>query len=88
MTIAEEELFGALRELMEASQAMVEAQHGNDQDIWVISDRYDDSSVPRTRRRTPVLRGGATRKMRAGPSKSVCRSRLQTTSSCMGKEPL
>ena len=43
MTIAEEELFGALRELMEASQAMVEAQHGNDQDIWAISDRYDDA---------------------------------------------
>ena len=43
MTISEEELFGALRELMEASQAMVEAQHGNDQDIWAISDRYDDS---------------------------------------------
>ena len=43
MTIHEEELFGALMELTEASQAMVEAQHGNDQDIWVISDRYDDA---------------------------------------------
>ena len=30
-------------ELMEASQAMVEAQHGNDQDIWAISDRYEDA---------------------------------------------
>ncbi len=47
MTIAEEELFGALMELTEASQAMVEAQHGNDQDIWVISDRYDDGIGPR-----------------------------------------
>ena len=28
MTISEEELFGALMELTEASQAMVEAQHG------------------------------------------------------------
>ncbi len=25
--------------------------------------------------------------MRAGPSKPVCRCRLQTTSSCTGKEP-
>ncbi len=43
MTIPEEELFGALMELKEASQPMVEAQHGNDQDIWAISDRYDDA---------------------------------------------
>ncbi len=43
MTIPEEELFGALLELMEASQAMVEARDGNDQDIWAISDRYDDA---------------------------------------------
>jgi hypothetical protein len=43
MTISEEELFGALMELMEASQAMVEAQHENDQDIWAISDRYEDA---------------------------------------------
>ena len=43
MTICEEELFGALMELKEASQAMVEAQHGNDQDIWAISDRYEDA---------------------------------------------
>ena len=26
-------------------------------------------------------------KMRVGPSEPVCRSRLQTTSSCIGKEP-
>ena len=43
MTISEEELFGALMELTEASQAMVEAQHGNDQDVWAISDRYEDA---------------------------------------------
>ena len=43
MTISEEELFGALMELKDASQAMVEAQHGNDQDIWAISDRYEDA---------------------------------------------
>jgi hypothetical protein len=43
LTITEEELFGALLELTEASQAMVEAQHGNDKDIWAISDRYDDA---------------------------------------------
>ena len=43
MTISEEELFGALMELKEASQAMVEAQHENDQDIWAISDRYEDA---------------------------------------------
>ena len=38
MTISEEELFGALMELTEASQAMVEAQHENYQDIWAITD--------------------------------------------------
>ena len=27
------------------------------------------------------------RKMRVGPSESACRSRLQTTLSCCGKEP-
>ena len=43
MTITEEELFGALLELKDASQAMVEAQHGNDQDIWPISDRFEDA---------------------------------------------
>ena len=42
-TITEEELFGALIELKEASQAMVEALHGSDRDIWAISDRYDDA---------------------------------------------
>jgi transposase InsO family protein len=30
---------------------------------------------------------GALPKMRAGPSKSACRSRLQTASSCVGQEP-
>ena len=43
MTITEEELFGALLELKDASQAMVEAQHGNDQDLWPISDRFEDA---------------------------------------------
>ena len=43
MTINEEELFGALLELKDASQAMVEAQHGNDQDLWPISDRFEDA---------------------------------------------
>ena len=43
MTITEEELFGALLELKDASQAMVEAQHGNDQDIWPTSDRFEDA---------------------------------------------
>jgi RNA-directed DNA polymerase len=47
--------------------------------------RYADDSVPRTH----DLRFGkcdATREMRAGPSKPACRSRLQTTLSCMGQE--
>ena len=39
-TIPEEELLGALMELTDASH---EAQHGNDQDIWAISDRYEDA---------------------------------------------
>ena len=43
MTINEEELFGALLELKDASQALVEAQHGNDQDLWPISDRFEDA---------------------------------------------
>ena len=30
-------------ELKEASQAMVEAQHENDHDIWAIIDRYEDA---------------------------------------------
>jgi hypothetical protein len=34
-----------------------------------------------------VVRHEAARKMRVGPSESVCRSRLQTTLSCCGKEP-
>ena len=50
--------------------------------------RYADDSAPRTCRRTQVLRSGVARKMGAGPSEPACRSRLQTTSSCMGKEPL
>jgi transposase len=32
--------------------------------------------------------GCASLKMRAGPSEPACRSRFQTTSSCIGKEPL
>jgi hypothetical protein len=30
---------------------------------------------------------GASPKMRVGPSKSVCRNRLQTASSCVGQVP-
>ena len=41
-----EELFGALMELTEASQALVEVRDGNDQDIGAMSDRYDDASEP------------------------------------------
>jgi RNA-directed DNA polymerase len=47
--------------------------------------RYADDCVPRTH----DLRFGkcdAAREMRAGPSKPACRSRLQTTLSCMGQE--
>ena len=50
--------------------------------------RYADDCAPRAHRRTQVLRCGAARKMRDGPSEPVCRSRLQTTSSCIGKEPV
>ena len=31
--------------------------------------------------------GGALPKMRDGPSKSACKSRLQTATSCVGQEP-
>jgi group II intron reverse transcriptase/maturase len=54
----------------------------------VIFVRYADDSAPRARRRTQVRRSGVARKMRDGPSEPACRSRLQTTSSCMGKESL
>lgn len=50
--------------------------------------RYADDCAPRTHRRTQVLRSGVARKMREGPSEPACRSRLQTTVSCIGKEPL
>lgn len=43
MTINEEELFAALEELKEASQAMVEALQGHDEPDWKIIDRYDDA---------------------------------------------
>ena len=42
--------------------------------------------VPRTRAVVYQARG-ALSKMRAGPSKPVCRRRLQTTSSRVGQEP-
>jgi hypothetical protein len=48
-------------------------------------ERYADDGVPRTH----DLKSGecdAAREMRAGPSKPACRSRLQTTLSCMGQE--
>jgi group II intron reverse transcriptase/maturase len=45
--------------------------------------RYADDCVPRTH--DPQLgKCGAAREMRVGPSKPACRSRLQTTLSCMG----
>jgi len=46
--------------------------------------RYADDCAPRARRKTQVLRCGAARKMRDGPSEPACRSRLQTTLSCAG----
>jgi hypothetical protein len=54
----------------------------------VIIVRYADDCAPRAHQRTKVPRCGAARKMRDGPSEPVYRNRLQTTSSCMGKEPL
>ena len=53
----------------------------------LLVDKFVYHRVPRTRS-LPVERArGASLKMRGGPSKSACRSRLQTTSSCWGKEP-
>ena len=41
------------------------------------------------RHRFTILNGGdALPEMRVGPSKSACRSRLQTATSCIGQEPL
>ncbi|HIJ96607.1 MAG TPA: hypothetical protein HPP94_12885, partial [Desulfuromonadales bacterium] len=45
--------------------------------------RYADDCAPRTHRRAQVQSCGAARKMRGGPSKPACRSRLQTTVSCI-----
>jgi hypothetical protein len=51
-------------------------------------ERYADDSVPRRRtgvRSTPC--SFAAQEMRVGPSEPLCRRRLQTTTSCVGKEP-
>jgi hypothetical protein len=42
----------------------------------------------RHERTARVLECDAVPKMRVGPSEPACRSRLQTTSSCSGQEPL
>ena len=47
--------------------------------------RYADDGVPRTPD-SELEEGDAAQEMRAGPSKPACRSRLQTTLSCMGQE--
>ena len=47
---------------------------------------YADDCVPRRRRRKRRCR--TAREMRVGPSEPAVRSRLQTTASCGGKEPL
>ena len=47
--------------------------------------RYADDSVPRRRWRKRQCR--TAREMRVGPSEPAVRSRLQTTTSCDGKEP-
>jgi hypothetical protein len=43
MTILEEELSAALREVTDASQAMVEALEQHEEPDYKISDRYDDA---------------------------------------------
>lgn len=43
MTITEEELFAALMELREASQAMVQSLQEHEHTDWKIIDRYDDA---------------------------------------------
>jgi retron-type reverse transcriptase len=47
--------------------------------------RYADDSVPRRHWRERQCR--TAREMRVGPSEPAVRSRLQTTTSCDGKEP-
>ena len=49
--------------------------------------RYADDGVPRKLAK-PVKASYAAHKMREGPSKPMYRHRLQTTLSCIGKEPL
>jgi len=55
---------------------------------YLITSKYCDHRVPRTCTRKEVWSTqGTVREMRAGPSKPVCRNRLQTTLSCSGQEP-
>ena len=52
--------------------------------VEVATQKYLDHRVPRM----PTEKGGnAAEEMRAGPSESGCRTRLQTTSRCVGQEP-
>jgi retron-type reverse transcriptase len=51
----------------------------------IVIVRYADDSVPRRHRRERQCR--TAREMRVGPSEPAVRSRLQTTTSCDGKEP-
>jgi transposase len=55
----------------------------------VITAKYADHGVPRMRTMMPRGRKGsnAAEEMKAGPSESGCRTRLQTTSRCAGQEP-
>jgi transposase len=57
--------------------------------VEVAIGKYLDHRVPRMRPETPRGRKGsnAAGEMRAGPSESGCRTRLQTASRCAGQEP-
>ena len=45
-------------------------------------------SLPSDKDTLQKVRHEVAREMRVGPSEPACRSRFQTTLSCMGKEPL
>ena len=56
--------------------------------VWIASGHPKKIEPARDRDQLQRVRHEASQEMRVGPSEPAFRSRFQTTSSCMGKEPL
>jgi RNA-directed DNA polymerase len=76
----------ALDGLETAAKRAVPARIDGDKRSKINVIRYADDCVPRAHLIYSEVCATA-QKMRVGPSEPVCRSRLQTTSSCCGQEP-